>query len=197
MKLGLILESPKDGTDYQVYKLVIERLCPGMNVVVTDFRNKRDMIAGSGTAAKLLLENDRCDRVAIIWDLMPTWGGQPCRHNDKEAITENLRSAGVDLSKVKLICIEPELEGWLIVDGTALTAYKTQICHPHRVRAFNGRNEQSNSNESKRVISKYLERRYSDITEAKQIAAKITNFDRVARTHKSFRRFKEFVEELR
>ena len=44
MKLGLILESPKEGTDHQVYKLVIERLRSDMDVVIAGFRNKRDMI---------------------------------------------------------------------------------------------------------------------------------------------------------
>jgi hypothetical protein len=44
-----------------------------------------------------------------------------------EAITNNLSAVNVDLSKVKLICIEPELEGWLIIEGTALTKYKTEF----------------------------------------------------------------------
>ena len=196
MKLGLILESPPNGTDYQVYELVVRKLRSDIEITITGCHDKKNLISECGEMAKLLLDNDDCDSVAIVWDLMPTWGGRPCRHNDKEAITASLRSAGVDLSKVKLICIEPELEGWLIADGRALTAYKTQICHPHPIKTFRDRNVQGNSNESKKIISKYLGHKYSEMTEAKKITAKITDFDRVARKHKSFKRFKDFVEGL-
>jgi len=34
------------------------------------------------------------------------------------------------------------------------------------------------------------------MTDAKQIVAKFTDFSRVARKHQSFKRFKDFVEEL-
>ena len=193
MKLGLILESPKDGTDHKVYGLVIERLCPDMSIEAVGFRNKRDMIAGCGVATKLLLESDMCDRVAIIWDLIPPWDDKPsCRCRDREKIIANLRNANVNFSKVKLICIEPELEGWIIVEKNALQAYRNERQPTHQ-RRFDPPKIYKTNRKCKPIIERYLGK-YNDITEAKLIVEKITNFDRVARKHESFRRFKEFME---
>ena len=154
------------------------------------------MIAKCGEIAKTLIDAEHCDRVAILWDLIPAWGGTACRKDDVEAIINNLNAANVDLAKVKLICIEPELEGWLIVEGTALTKYKTGICHPHPVKKFNGVKLSAKSDFSKKTISKYLERRYNDITEAIRIAKNIDDFDKIARKHETFARLKDFIEEI-
>lgn len=34
MKLGLILECPRQGTDHKVYEHVISTLCPGLEIIV-------------------------------------------------------------------------------------------------------------------------------------------------------------------
>ena len=198
MKLGLILECPKQGTDHQVYEYVIKKLCPAIEVVVvpSGTTNKPGMIAKCGEVAQTLIEAEQCNKVAVLWDLIPTWGGKACRKEDVEAITNNLNAANVDLTKIKLICIEPELEGWLIVEGTALTKYKTDICHPHPVKKFNGVNLSAQSNDSKKTISKYLERRYNDISEAIRITKNIDDFDKIARKNKSFARLKTLIEEI-
>ncbi len=198
MKLGLILECPKQGTDHQVYEYVIRALCPAIEIVVvpSGSTNKPGMIAKCGIIAQTLIEADQCNKVVILWDLIPAWGGTTCRKEDIEAITNNLNAANVDLSKMKLICIEPELEGWLIVEGAALTKYKTDICSPHPVKKFNGIRLSAKSNNSKKTISKYLERRYNDITEAIRIAKNIDDFDKIARGNESFSRLKKFIEEI-
>jgi hypothetical protein len=198
MKLGLILECSKQGTDHQVYEYVIKKLCHAIEIVVvpSGSTNKPGMIAKCGIVAKTLMEADQCNKVSILWDLIPAWGGTACRKDDVEAITCNLNAANVDLSKIKLICIEPELEGWLIVEGTAITKYKTDICHPHPVKKFNGVKLSAKSNDSKKTISKYLGRRYNDISEAIRIAKNIDDFDKLARKHESFARLKTFIEEI-
>lgn len=198
MKLGLILECPRQGTDHQVYEYVISQLCPGIEVVVipSGATNKPGLISKCGGIASNLFEAEHCDTVAIVWDLMPTWGGAACRKNDIEAITQNLIDNNVNVNNVKLICIEPELEGWLIVDGGALTQYKRDRSHPHRVRSFPGVTLPSQSNDAKKTISKYLGWRYNDITEARRIARHITNYDHIARHHKSFARLKMFIEQI-
>ncbi|MDR1289874.1 MAG: DUF4276 family protein [Planctomycetaceae bacterium] len=197
MKLGLILECPPDGTDHKVYAYVIRKLCPSLEIIVlpTGAQNKPQMIKNCGNIADLLLNSEYCDVVAIIWDLVPSWGGRSCRKEDIEKIKSSLRDADVDLSKIKFICIEPELEGWLIVDGSALTRYKRKICSPHRVNKFKNISQSNNDNDSKKHIRKYLER-YNDIIDAIKIVELFDNFDKVARKHTSFRRLKEFVEEL-
>jgi hypothetical protein len=154
------------------------------------------MVANCGEIAQTLIDSDNCDHVAIIWDLMPTWGGKACRKEDVDAITNNLVAANVNLTKTKLICIEPELEGWLIAEGTALTNYKTLLSHPHPVKKFNGSKLSGHSNESKKVITKYLGHKYNDITEAIRIAQNIADYKKIARKHASFARLKNFIEEI-
>jgi hypothetical protein len=200
MKLGLILECPKDGTDHKVYDYVIRKLCPSIEIfAVPAGTNKPQMIENCGKIAISLLELESCDVVVIIWDLMPTWkekGGKPCRHEDIDKIQTNLKNANVDLSKVKLICIEPELEGWIITDGSALTKYKGEICSPHSVEKFNDVKQLNNSNDSKKRINKYLPRPYNAIVDAIEIVKHFDNFNKVVRKHTSFRRLKEFIEKL-
>lgn len=197
MKLGLILECPPQGTDHQVYKYVIEKLCPGIEIVVIPgATNKPELINNCGKIASLLFENDHCDKVAIIWDLMPRWGGTPCRKKDVEAIIHNLEEKGVNPNDVYLICIEPELEGWLLVDGTVLTQYKTQKCHPHRVKRFAGVTLSPQSNDAKKKISKYLGSKYNDVTEAIKITQHIMDYDKIARHHSSFARLKTFIDKI-
>jgi hypothetical protein len=206
MKLGLILECPFKGTDHQVYDYVIRKLCPSIeiSVVSTGTSNKPQMIESCGKIASMLLQIEHCDAVAIIWDLMPPWkekrrgkqGRKPCRHEDIVKIQTNLKSANVNVSKVKLICIEPELEGWIIVDGSALTKYKEEISSSRPVEKFNKVKQLNKSNDSKNRINKYLKRKYNDVVDAIKIVKHFDNFDKVARKHTSFRRLKEFIENL-
>jgi len=198
MKVGLILECPKQGTDHQVYEYVISRLCSDIEIVVipSGASNKPGLISKCGMIASTLFEAEKCDTVAIIWDLMPPWGGTACRKQDVEAITLNLIDNNVDLNNVKLICIEPELEGWLIADGCALSRYKKALHHPHSVKRFNGKVLPPQSNDAKKIISRYLERRYNDITEAIRIAMQITDYSKIARKHSYFARLKIYVEQI-
>ena len=102
MKLGLILEWPKQETDHQVYEYVINQICPGIDIVVipSGANNKPTMIAKCGEIAQTLIEAEHCNKVAILWDLIPAWGGTACRKDDIKAIRNNLIAANVDLSKI-------------------------------------------------------------------------------------------------
>jgi hypothetical protein len=197
MKLGLIFECDKQGTDQQVYEYVIRQLCPDLDFITQPAGiNKPQMIDNCGKIAQLLIDVEKCDKILIIWDLMPRWGGVPCRKEDVDNILENLTAEDVDLAKIKLVCIEPELESWLIVDGKALTAYKEQLSHPHKVEKFKGKKLSPESKNAKTEISKYLGRKYNDISEALKIAQHIENYEQIARKHASFARLKEFIGEV-
>ncbi|MDR2115436.1 MAG: hypothetical protein LBP87_03540 [Planctomycetaceae bacterium] len=201
MKLGLILECPPNGTDHQVYDYIVRKLCPSIEIFVlpTGTSNKPQMIENCGKIASSLLELESCDVVAIIWDLMPPWekqGEKACRHEDIDKIQTNLKNANVDLSKIKLICIEPELEGWIITEGSALTKYKKTICGTHPIKKFNKKKDLSTFKDSKKILSKYLGRKYNDTVDAIKIVKHIDDFGKIARKHKSFARLKNFIEQF-
>ncbi|MDR1270468.1 MAG: hypothetical protein LBK82_13180 [Planctomycetaceae bacterium] len=201
MKLGLILECPTEGTDHLVYKYVAQQLCPQLKIIVEGHRNKKLMIDNCGKTAKLLLKN--CDAVAIIWDLMPPWEEKrrrkPCRNRDVDMILKNLENANIDRlaikSKIKLICIEPELEAWIITERKALESYQQEKHPTHPKRFCPPKNISRTSKYCKPIIEKYLGN-YNDIYDAIKIVQHFDNFDKVARKHTSFRRLKEFIDDL-
>lgn len=196
MRIGLILECDRGGTDQKVYEYVAKQICPHTELCVEPAGiNKPTMIANCGRIARILLEGLQCDLVLIVWDLMPTWGGEVCRKRDKDQIAANLLSNGVNTSKVKLVCIEPELESWFITEARALTSYKAQLSHPHKIEKFNSKVLSENDNSSKAMISKYLGRRYNDLTEAFKIVQHVEDFSRIGKKHASFGRFYDFVKD--
>ncbi len=69
----------------------------------------------------------------VAWDLEPAWGGVACRHDDKERAFESLKNADVPMRRVLLLCIERELECWLMADKRALKAVIGRYKRPHPV----------------------------------------------------------------
>ena len=196
MKIGLILECPVKGTDHQVYEYLVNKICPEMHLEIVGNTNKKELINNCGIQAKLLLESANCEHVVIIWDAMPTWGGTACRRTDVDLIRSKLADEQVELEMVKLICMEPELEGWLLVDGRGVTSYKKEMCHPHPVKKYKGTKLSANSDTAKKIISRYLERRYNDVSDAIRIVKLLPDYDRIARNHSSFNRLAKYIDEV-
>jgi len=80
-------------------------------------------------------------QVIIVWDLYPGWGAEICRKMDCDAIKHSLKAASVAPANVHLVCIEQELETWLIADGRAISS---MLSSPNRplVRINGARNPQ-------------------------------------------------------
>jgi hypothetical protein len=78
-----------------------------------------------------------CERVVIVWDLHPPWRSnkqKPCRKEDRESILNSLAKVGVRSSHVYLVCIEEELEAWLLADGRALSKVLSRPPRPVKIR---------------------------------------------------------------
>src|SRR6266478_5969258 len=119
LKIGLILECSPDGPDKLVCEYLISRLRPNVEVVSITLINKPNLIAECGKSAVQLFAED-CDRVIIVWDLFPPWGGEACRLEDREAILGTLVQAGVHNQDIHLVCIRQEVEAWLLADQRAV-----------------------------------------------------------------------------
>jgi hypothetical protein len=182
MKLGLILECTKNGPDKAVYEHVTQRLCPDMAVQSITLDNKRKLEEQAGDASALLL-SDGCMAVAIIWDQIPTWGGEKCLKNDRERIITALNTAGVDLKKVKLIGMDEMLESWLIADGRGATAY-FQGLTVHPIEVFSDRKTPAKQKKPKEQLKKY-NKRYNDYTDNIKIVQHLPDFERVGRYNAS------------
>ncbi len=193
-KVGFIFECGRDGADYQVCKHLLGRLNPNIEMEASFLDNTERLLTECGDVAGLLLKT--CTRVVVIWDLEPPWDRtrRPCRHDDRECVFHSLKSAGVPKSKVSLLCIECELESWLLADTRALTSVLAKLKHPHSVNRLP---RHSNPDTVKRpkafLISLFQQEagcKYVDRYHALRIATAIQDWSRLKRSV-SFRRFAE------
>lgn len=193
MKVGLILECGSRGPDEQVCTHLTHRLEPEIELACVTLVNKRRLVLECGAAAAGLLR-DGCERVVIVWDLNPAWtqpGEAHCRGLDREEIFRTLQSAGVTTPPVHLVCIEKELEAWLLSDERALSAILSTPTHPVRV---------SRQRRSERVLNPKItllrlfqqngKGRYNDMFHAIKIAEAMPDLNRIRRCA-SFVRFAE------
>lgn len=186
MKIGLILECGPMGAEKKVHPYLAKQLRPELEIETVTLDNKPKLLAGCGAATRNLLKT--CDRVLIIWDLYPSWregGERPCRHADREAAFASLDAADVSRDDVALICIEEELEAWLIADEraveTVLKSFKTN--GQLRNRLPRQRRPESVSNPKKLLVRWFKAengRPYVDRDHAHLIARALTTVDRLS-----------------
>jgi len=134
MKIGLIFECGPQGADQQVCEYLAGKLRPGVTLVPRTLDNKANLLASAGLVAADLLA-DGCERVLIVWDLRPAWPDKthkPCRRNERVALLDGLAKAGVGGAPVFLVCIEQELESWLLADEAKISAYLSTAAHAYK-----------------------------------------------------------------
>lgn len=132
MKIGFVFECGPKGADEQVCEYLAMLIRPGVVPVSRTLDNKANLIRDAGRVAVALLA-DGCERVLIVWDLRPAWPDKktkPCRHDERVALLKALEDAGVSSGPVFLVCVEQELECWLLADEARLSAYLSTSEHP-------------------------------------------------------------------
>ena len=132
MKIGFIFECGPQGADKQVCEYLASQLRPGMKLISRTLDNKPNLLAEAGKVAAMLLA-DGCHCVLIIWDLRPAWPNKvnkPCRHGERQALLQALTQAGIAVpGPVYLVCIEQELESWLLADESLVSKYLSTPQH--------------------------------------------------------------------
>jgi hypothetical protein len=201
MKLGFIFECGPDGGDMKVFRHLSKMILAGVNIPFEEKKHfdyeplssKPGLLKESGKAAKRLL-GAGCEKVFIVWDLFPAWRDdreKPCRHEDKEAIKASLAAHQISPEQVIFLCLEEELEAWLIADGRALNAYFSK---PHRkIDEITDNKNPDKAKDPKGILTGYFKRfkggiKYDGNTHAEQIAKQLPDFKRIRRSE-TFRRF--------
>lgn len=206
-RVGFILEcggpDPKRaGPDEQVCKYLLGQLRPDITPVFRGLAGKHNVVKECGTVAKLLIEADRCSCVLVIWDLYPTWREDetPCRKEDRKCIQQSIRAAGAKENLVKLICIQEELEAWLLADHNAVkTVLKNRNSHVSTKQIKRWKKPDTVSN-PKTVLTKLFSKelgasnRYTDYNDALPIIqqADLTKLP----ASDSYSRFKSLLESI-
>lgn len=181
MKVGMIFECGPDGADKKVCGYLARKLLPDIEVSSVTLDNKPKLISECGNAADVLL-GQGCERIVIVWDLYPPWrekGQTPCRKEDRENIAKSLLEAGVTSSNVYLVCIEQELEAWLLADGRAISQCLSTTAHKVRIK---DRKNTERLNNPKRQLNKLFKehgRVYDDVIHAQKIIQTMPDLSRI------------------
>lgn len=198
MKIGLILECQRGGPDQQVYEHLVKEVCPKAEVTSYPQTNKLILMEQAVTTCIKALEKDKCDFVLIIWDLSPAHPDKTarlCMKSEKDLLLEELSNKGVDNNKVKLVCVEYELESILIADGRGLTSLARRKAAPHPVEDFPDHKRKHQRN-PKNIIWGYY-RQYNDFVDAIKVFRYFGgNYRRLRRNNASFDRIMVTLETL-
>jgi hypothetical protein len=134
--VGMVFECGPQGADKQVCEHLAAAIRPGVQVKCRTLDNKSNLLRDAGkVAAQLLAEGCTC--VLIIWDLRPAWPDKherPCRHDERQSLLARLTEAGLaEDAPVYLLCIEQELESWLLANERAVAALLSTAAHAYPV----------------------------------------------------------------
>jgi Domain of unknown function (DUF4276) len=196
-KVGFIFECGRDGPDYQVARYLLGRLNQNIEMEPRFLDNRPRLLSECGPVAYELLKT--CKRVVVMWDLIPPWekSKKPCRSDHKALASKSLNDAKVKLSKIVLMCVEQELECWLMADRRALQIVLSGLKHPHQVGQLPeyNRPDRQIAKPKTELISIFQRelgrtRKYSDRNHALRLAQAIPDWTRIKRSN-SFRRFAE------
>jgi Domain of unknown function (DUF4276) len=133
MSIGFIFECGPQGADKQVCEYVASQLRPGQTWVSRTMDNKLKLLEGAASVAQGLLA-DGCEKVLIVWDLRPAWPDKkdkPCRAKERQTLLDALAKEGLQNRPVFLVCVEQELESWLLASEHAISAFLSTKPHPY------------------------------------------------------------------
>lgn len=136
MSIGFIFECGPQGADKQVCEYLADQLRPGVKLVSRTMDNKLKLLADAAEVAKVLL-TDGCERVLIVWDLRPAWPDKkdkPCRAAERQTLLDALAKEELQNQPVYLVCVEQELESWLLASEHAISAYLSTKPHPYAAK---------------------------------------------------------------
>ncbi len=197
MKVGMIFECGPHGADRKVCEHLAKRIRRDLEIKSETLDNKPNLIAECGIVATKLLE-DGCERVVIVWDLYPAWresGAKPCRKEDRECINSSLISAGVEVDKIALVCIEEELEAWLLADNRAISNVLSRPTHKVNIKRQRNPERGNPKKRMTKLFKEHVGRPYRDLQHAELIAKSIQDFQRLRKVE-TFKRFARKVADL-
>ena len=132
--IGMIFECGPQGADKQVCEHLAKHIRPEIEIKSRTLDSKVNLLRDAGKTAALLLK-DGCAYVMVVWDPRPAWPdkkNRPCRHAERKTVLMRLAEAGVSPhAPVYLVCIEQELECWLLANDRAISALLSTPAHPY------------------------------------------------------------------
>lgn len=201
MKVGFVVECGPGGADEKVLRSLIKALRSDIEPRFVTSGSKRVILEDCGKLASALFDNERCDKVFVVWDLMPCNAehhhkGTPSCVLERAHVLNLLRAT--DKPRTILLCIKHELEAWLLADGSALEKV-LKPNHQRVERIPDDKSPEQHPNPKKQLGNLFKKRRgleYNDTVHAVKIIEQVTNFNKLVRAP-SFARFKQKLQALR
>ena len=132
--IGMVFECGPQGADKQVCEYLAQQLRPGIRVKSRTLDNKDNLLRDAGKVAAQLLK-DGCTCVLVVWDLRPAWPDKkdkPCRAAERQTLLTRLAEAGLPAgAPVYPVCIEQELESWLLANERAISSLLSTPAHAY------------------------------------------------------------------
>lgn len=196
MKIGYVFECGPDGGDMKVFRELNDRIAKGSEFLYETLNVKPTLIKDCGKAVKRLKKSG-CEKVFIVWDLFPAWrehGEKPCRHQDKEGIKASLKAEELSEKDVVFLCLEEELEAWLLADGRVLSQYFSK---PHRQVKLDNNKKPDSTKDPKGKLMQYFKEykrgvKYEATIHAEQIIKGLGDFQKIKKSET----FSRFLEKL-
>ena len=197
MKIGFIFECPRGGPDQQVIEYLATQIAPDVEIVNRFTNtNKPALVTQCGKQTQALLAQG-CERVIIVWDLLPRWRDKhlkPYCQRDVAEICAVLKRADVDNEKVRLLCITAELETLLIADERALNQLLSRPTRPADCPRKRNPHRLADPKSDLDSIFREHGRIYSPLTDALKIVQLLDDFNRLNKVP-SFQRLNKLVSE--
>ena len=198
MKVGFIFECAIGGPDERVYSYLAKHFCSSITPMPLCKTNKKNLKDECANDVRILLKGG-CKKVVIIWDKMPPWGGAADCKRDKADIKRKLKNEGMtNFKDIFLLCIDEELESWMISDGRAFSHY-FQSFSTKRLVDFPDYKSKVQQKNAKSKIWKY-NGKYNEFTDAIKVVKIFVEqgfgFDRIMKRNKSFNEFAHTIEVL-
>ncbi len=136
MTIGFVFECGPQGADKQVCEYLASQLKPGQNFISRTLDNKLRLLEEAPSVVKKLL-TEGCDRVLIVWDLRPAWPDKkdkPCRAKERQTLLDGLAKEELQNAPVFLVCVEQELESWLLASDHAISAFLSTAVRAYKAK---------------------------------------------------------------
>ena len=188
MKYGFVFECWIEGPDYKVLKHLVNWISPNCKFEAVTHGDKGVLLEECADSVDLLLKTG-CDKVFIVWDLMPKYTNCDCIVEERNLIRQQLIDNNIPLDNVEFIGIVHELESWLIADVSAIEKVLSTIAHP--VSIDNIRHPDRDPNPKKRLQRLFKQHRHIDYNDLDSAIRIIKNVERPRdlRQSLSFSRF--------
>lgn len=195
-KVGFVVECHRDGADHKVISHVVEQTRSELRAHFVYTGSKKALFEDCPKIVETLFDVERCDRVFVVWDLMPCdedfrEADKPSCEKERGHLWARLRPQDRDNKKTVMLCITHELDNWLLADGAALTAVLSRPTHP--IKPISDEKRPEDIPNPKALLKKHFKQHgrgeYEDVLHAAKIIAQVKNLTKLERAP-SFKRLR-------